>query len=64
MSDTILLRCGHCGHSIQLPRESDPTLPRKVTEIVTDECDKCEHANGGFGSERWYDENGDEVEEE
>jgi hypothetical protein len=59
--DTILLRCSHCGHHIALPRESDPDLPRAVTEIVTNECDKCEAANGGFGEERWYDADGNEV---
>lgn len=67
MTDTTVnagaleLRCGHCGNSISYERDIDPDIPPEVVLIVTNECDKCEAADGGFGSETWYDATGKEV---
>ncbi len=61
MGEPITLRCSHCGNTQQYDRSVDPDLPPEVAVIVTNECDKCEAANGGFGEEHWYDVEGKEV---
>ena len=59
MDKGVILRCSHCGNRQTYDRGADPDLPARVAEIVTDDCDKCEAANGG--TERWYDADGNEV---
>jgi hypothetical protein len=57
----IKLECSHCGNTVSYDADVDPDLPEEVARIVTNECDKCEAANGGFGDERWFDKDGNEV---
>lgn len=40
-------------------REIDPSIPACVALIESSPCDKCD--NGDFGSETWYDGDGNEV---
>jgi hypothetical protein len=60
-ADAITLRCSHCGNTQRYERSADPDLPPNVVLIVTNECDKCEAADGGFGDEQWFDADGKEV---
>lgn len=51
MEGVINMRCDVCGNAVRVPREDyDP--PRAV-ERVTNECDICNAASGGF-EESWY----------
>lgn len=59
MLTKIILRCEACGNAkIVLRDEIDP--PEAVV-MVTNECDLCDAANGGFGVETWFDRVGNEV---
>jgi hypothetical protein len=62
MSDpkpTINMRCDHCGNAIRAERA--PYDPPRAVERVTNECDICDWAGGGFEECRYFDRNGNEI---
>jgi hypothetical protein len=61
MSKPIKLVCSACGNRMDYARKIDPTLPKNVVKIVANECCECNAANGGYGSEEWYDAAGNVV---
>lgn len=55
----IAMRCDVCGNAVRVPREDyDP--PGAVVR-VTNECNICEAANGGFEEAWYYDSDGKEI---
>jgi hypothetical protein len=61
MAKWLTLKCRNCGNTLKYDRRADPNLPKEVMLIETDECDKCEHSNGDFGGEYWFDKDGKEI---
>ena len=62
MSDRkINLRC-LCGNVMRADRESYD--PPSAVEMVTNECDICNAASGGFGESFYFDTNGNEIAQE
>lgn len=57
--EKIFLRCDSCGNAKIVPR--DDIDPPDAVVMVTNECDVCHAAQGGFGDETWYDRKGNEV---
>lgn len=47
----IQLTCGRCGKTRTVARE--PYDPANAVLCITNECDRCHAASGGFG-EAWY----------
>jgi len=59
---TINMRCAECGNAVRVEREEEYDPPNAV-ERVTNECDICNAASGGF-EECWYfDREGNEITE-
>lgn len=59
MSATIFLRCSVCGNAIIAERQGFD--PEAAVECLTNECDVCNAASGGFGECWYYDSAGNEV---
>lgn len=59
MSDDIILECACCGRTMPYARNIDPAVPLVVAKILHGRCDKCD--NGDFGSEAWFDADGNEI---
>jgi hypothetical protein len=56
----IELLCEHCGNRAMAPRaEYDPD---RATLVVTNKCDQCHAAMGGFGTSEYYDICGERLE--
>lgn len=55
----VILRCASCGNAMRVDRQ--PSDPAGTSVIVTNECDICEAANGGFGEEFYYESDGNSV---
>lgn len=58
ISSGVRLEC-RCGRSSLYYKWYDDSVPSEVTRIVTDLCPACD--TGDFGSETWFDRNGNEV---
>lgn len=59
MSDMIAMRCDFCGNAVRVER-ADYDPPAAVVR-VTNECNICNNAEGGF-EECWYfDAAGNEI---
>lgn len=60
MGDRVFLRCAFCGNAMRAERErSDP--PGTVF-VVTNECDVCNAATGGFEHVEYFDRFGRQIE--
>ena len=59
MTEPIKLHCTKCDRRMDYPRHIDPDIPARVVSIESAPCDQCD--NGDFGSETWYDADGNEV---
>lgn len=60
MTKKINLRCMVCGNAKRVDRDDDID-PRTAVECVTNECDICNAADGGFGEQFYYDRHRREV---
>ena len=56
---TIFLRCEVCGNALIVARQ--PCDPPRAIVCVTNECDVCNAASGGYGACWYYDAAGNEV---
>lgn len=61
MTDRVILRCEACGNAKIVGREN--TDPPGARFVVTNECDVCDAATGGFGQEWYYDKDGKHIKE-
>jgi hypothetical protein len=55
----ILLVCTRCKRTDAYARDIDPSIPEKVVRIEGGPCPRCD--DGDFGTETWYDADGNEV---
>ena len=58
-SAKVFLRCSACGNAKIAERVS--TDPPGTYIVVTNECDICNAASGGFEDVHYYDRQGNEV---
>ena len=58
MQTPIRLVCTGCGREADYDRSIDQSIPAEVVKIVMNECDECNAAAGGYGTEEWYDASG------
>lgn len=59
MTEKVFLRCAFCGNAMRVERErSDP--PGTV-HVVTNECDICNAASGGFEHVEYFDRKGRQI---
>lgn len=59
LKGSIRLVCAKCGREMEYDRSSDPSLPDNVKTIISAACDRCNR--GDFGSERYFDVAGREL---
>lgn len=59
LRNKVFLRCAACGNAMIVERER--TDPHGTYSVVTNECDICNAASGGFEHVEYFDRDGNQI---